>query len=416
MGEGREGSDLAAVQLESLQRLTAAFSTSVTAEQITEELVRHATETVGARPWIVVVDESNRGLDTAAAEGYDSEVVAAHQHFSLDAPLPLAEVARTGQPLWYPDAQEGFARWPLFREITPAAASIALVPLDGGNRSLGAIGLCFPGGRALSATDRNYLLALGRLGGQALRRARLYDSEHAIATALQRALLPELPDLATADVCARYHPANAGAQVGGDWYDVIDLPDGRVGVAVGDVAGHNIEAAAVMGQMRATLRALALSDEDPGKVMTRLDAMAGDFPGAVMTTLFYGVWDPAGTLDYVSAGHMPPVVKAPSGEVRMLYDTLPSVPLGAYQDTTYLTASAELKPGEILVAYTDGLIERRTEPIDVGIARLTQAVQSTLYEDLDGVCDDIRTRLHAPGQEDDTVLLALRPLASGPEI
>lgn len=404
----RGGAELAAARLESLQRVTAALATALTAEQITEELADHVTDSMDAQAWIVVIDEARRGLATAAS-GHDSDAGPAYQWIPIDAPSPLAEVARAGQPLWYPDAYAALTRWPGFREIAGDAASIAVVPLDAGDDCLGAIGLCFPQPRDLPSTDRNYLLTLGRVGGQALARARRYDSEHTIAVTLQRALLPELPELAAAEACARFHPASGGAQVGGDWYDVIALPQGRVGVAVGDVAGHNINAAAVMGQMRSTLRALAVSEEDPGTVMTGLNAMAYGFSSLVMTTVFYGVWDPAGTLDYVSAGHMPPLIRGPGG-VRALYDTSPAVPIGADRDTIYTTATGELKPGETLLVYTDGLIERRTEPITTGIARLTQALESTPYDDLDVLCDDIRNRVHARDQEDDTALVALRPL------
>lgn len=409
----RGDSELAAAQLESLQQITAAFATALTAEQITDELVRHATDSMDAQVWMVLIDESGEGLDTVAAVGYDPDVVARHQWLRVDAPLPLAVVARTGQPLWFPDAREAFARWPRLGEVTPGLASLAVLPLEAEGRCLGGIALWFRQPHALSASDCDYLLTLSRIGGQAVRRARQYDHEHTIATTLQRGLLPELPDLATADACARYHPAAAGTQVGGDWYDVIALPEGRVGVVVGDVAGHSIEAAAVMGQMRSALRALARREEDPGEVITGLNAMAHDFTGMATTTLFYGVWDPArAAVDYVSAGHLPPLISSPDGCVRALHAT-PQVPIDVCPDTTYTTSRAQLEPGETLFAYTDGLVERRAESLDAGIARLTRVLESTPDGHLGDICDDILTRLRVPEQQDDTVLVALRLLGAG---
>lgn len=405
----RGDSELAAAQLESLQRITAAFATALTAEQITDELVRHATDSMDAQIWVALVGESGESLDTVAAVGYEPDVVARNRRLPIDADLPLAAVARTGQPLWFPDAREAFTRWPRLGEVTAGLASLAVLPLQAEGQCLGGIALWFRERHALSASDCDYLFTLSRIGGQAVRRARQYDREHTIATALQRGLLPELPRLAMADVCARYHPAAAGTQIGGDWYDVVALPQDRIGVAVGDVAGHSIEAAAVMGQVHSALRALARREEDPGTVITGLNAMAHDFTGMETTTLFYGVWDPArSALEYVSAGHLPPLISTPNGRVRALHATPPHVPIHVCPDTTYITTEAELHPGETLLAYTDGLVERRTEPLDAGIGRLARALASGPRGSLDALCDSVLARLHAPEQHDDTVLVALR--------
>ena len=407
--DDRGGAELASVQLESLQRITAAFATALTPAEITEELVRHSTQSMDADAiWVVFVDEAEGELVTAAAEGFDPEFAERYQRLPLEAPLPVAEAASRGRAQWYPDADVLFTEFPRFAEVAPEASSVALVPLNVAGQRLGAFLLCFPKTRTFSASDRNYLLTLGRVCGQALRRGREYDREHATALALQRGLLPEVPEVAGGDACARYHPAGAGAQVGGDWYDLMpSLPHGRVGIAVGDVAGHHMDAAAVMGQMRSALRALVLSEEDPGRVLTRLNALAHDFPGTTMTTVFYGVWDPPGALRYVSAGHLPPLIKAKDGSVRTLYLDPPALPINATRDAVYTTAHAALQPGETLMAYTDGLVERRGETIDAGLIRLTHALESACG-DVENLCDRL-LQVGAPERDDDIALLTFRP-------
>lgn len=335
-------------------------------------------------------------------------MVAGHEVVAGDAALPLAEVARTGRALWYPKPQKLWARMPVFAAAKIEVGSAALVPLGDAGDCMGALGLCFPGRGGFSGGERDDLLALGRVAGQALRRAERYDIERGIAKALQRWLLPAFPELPPEQCCVRYRPAEKGPQIGGDWYDAMDLTGGMLGVVVGDVVGHGIDAAAVMGQMRSAMRACVLSDHDPGHVVTRLDMMAHRFPGMTMTTLFYGLYHPARKLHYVSAGHLPPLIKNHHGAVRPLFGGPPAPPINVRPEHRYITATAPLAPGETLVAYTDGLVERPGEAIDDSIARLADALTAAPH-DLNALCDHLLAHRPPGDHHDDTALLALRP-------
>ncbi len=196
-----------------------------------------------------------------------------------------------------------------------------------------------------------------------------------IAEVLQRALLPErLPQTDAVGLTARYLPATDEASVGGDLYDAIELGDGRVGVAIGDVEGKGLRAAAMVGQVRASLRALALDDPDPGRVLRRLNRVLADGPGElVMTTLVYLVLDPAeGTVTWACAGHPRPLLVPASGAPAFLAGGH-GPPLGADPEACYSALHATAGPGDRLLLYTDGAVERRGESLQAGLDRLRAA-------------------------------------------
>jgi integral membrane sensor domain MASE1 len=247
------------------------------------------------------------------------------------------------------------------------------------------------------------------------RAARLYEREHEAAHQLQRALLPEVPArLPGADIGAAYRPADEQHDVGGDWYDAFTLPDGRVALVVGDIVGHDLHAAAAMGRLHAVLRAIAASPHDgPAAVLEGLDLACGRIPGAPFSTVGYAEFDPATRrLRYACAGHPPPLVADDEG-VRYLWDgrsPLLGVGEGARPD-----AAVAVQPGSMLLWYSDGLVERRQESLDVGFARLAEVVGS-LRRDADpqAWCDAVGEAMTG-GQrmEDDLVLVCLR-LLTGP--
>src|SRR5205807_2561728 len=184
--------------------------------------------------------------------------------------------------------------------------------------------------------------------------------------ALQRSLLPARPPMIEGfDVAARYIPGTE-VGVGGDWYDLFALPSGHVGMVIGDVAGNGLRAAVVMGRIRSALRAYALETADPADVLTRLDRKIQIFEPGAMATVAYAVIDPHRTTVTVSlAGHLPPVLLDPSGGPRLL-DARPDLPLGVYPGAPRRTTTVELP--EALLLYTDGLVERRDEPLRESIA------------------------------------------------
>jgi serine phosphatase RsbU (regulator of sigma subunit) len=193
-----------------------------------------------------------------------------------------------------------------------------------------------------------------------------------VAETLQRAVLG--PTALPAGFAVHYAPATASLQVGGDWYDVVDLGGGRSGVVVGDVVGRGLPAAAVMGQLRSAARALLLEARSPARVLEVLDGFAELVPGAASTTVFCGVLDPeARTLRYSSAGHPPAITVSAEGQARLLEEGR-SLPLAVVEGLTRPESEAVLPPAGALLLYTDGLVERRGEVVDEGIARAAEAL------------------------------------------
>lgn len=229
-----------------------------------------------------------------------------------------------------------------------------------------------------------------------------------LARILQRSLLPErLPELPGLTLAARYLPGVAGVQVGGDWYDVIALPDDRVGVAIGDVTGRGVRAAASMGQLRMALRACAVEESSPAAVVQRVNRLACQLLPGEMATLVYLVLDPpAGALRLVNAGHPPPLLVPAGGDAMFLEDT-PSPLLGHDRSIDYREREVALEPAATLLLYTDGLVDRKDLSIIDGMPRL-RAAASTAAADVETLCENVIATLLPDGPTDDVALLALR--------
>jgi anti-sigma regulatory factor (Ser/Thr protein kinase) len=227
---------------------------------------------------------------------------------------------------------------------------------------------------------------------------------------LERSFVPErLPETPGVQLAARFVPGGAGVEVGGDWYDVFEVDNGRIGLVIGDVAGRGVHAAAVMARLRNALRAYALDSHPPADALGRLNRLAYTFDRSVMATLIYLVFDPAtSVVRLANAGHLPPLHVMPDGSSAFLHDGR-SLPVGAVQGTAYREAEYELDPGSALYLYTDGLVEERRTPIDDGLARLARCV-SEGHPNLEGVCDRVLATMGSD-TEDDIALLALAPTA-----
>jgi PAS domain S-box-containing protein len=238
----------------------------------------------------------------------------------------------------------------------------------------------------------------------------VYQREHKIAETLQRSLLPErLPAIEGVQLAARYLPGARGAAIGGDWYDVLERPDGRVALVVGDVVGHGLRAAATMGQLRNAFRAYGLVESSPAEVVARINRLVMSGVEDAMATVVYLVLDrETGEVSFSAAGHPPPLVLTPDGPIFL--EGGRSVPIGAADPAVFREASAVLPPGSTLLLYTDGLVERRDVGLEERLAQLAE-VAGAAGEDLDALCErviDLVLGDDEPG--DDVALLAVRPL------
>ncbi len=294
-------------------------------------------------------------------------------------------------------------------------ASVLTVPMRARRRTLGAIALVRSSGRpAFGPADVEVVTDFASRAALAIDNVRLYRREHMVADTLQRSLLPDLPVVPGVEAAAHYVSASTAADVGGDFYDLLDLPDGSVGIAVGDVVGHDVAAAAAMGHLRGVLRAVVweAADGDPATVLARVDRLVQGLQVAALATLVYaravrpvapgGPW----TLHLASAGHPPVLLRDPSGVVRPV-DGVGGLLVGVDASTRRATTAIEVPAGSTLVAYTDGLVERSGHDLDEGIAelcaRIAQAPVDAPPRDL---CDAAVTG--ALDHRDDVALIAVR--------
>ncbi|CAL9591094.1 Sensor histidine kinase RcsC [Streptomyces sp. enrichment culture] len=261
------------------------------------------------------------------------------------------------------------------------------------------------GDRPFTSEDELLLSLLSGHLAQGLVRAHQIDQQRQAAIALQRAILgpARLPD----GFAVRYEPASRPLEVGGDWYDTVTLPDGRTGIVVGDCVGRGLEAASVMGQLRSACRALLLQDPSPGRTLAALDQFAAGVTGALCTTVFCGVLDPAtGELTYSGAGHPPGILVHPDGTVRLLEEGC-ALPLAVRPGRARPEATCFLPARATLLLYTDGLVERRRLPLSTGIERAGHAVREGRDMPVEDLAGAVMARLAPAGGYDDDVALLL---------
>jgi anti-anti-sigma factor len=369
---------------EEIGEVVAALSGATSTTQVADVVLDHAAA-LGVRSAVVVL-RTGSVLEPVAARG-TAEPPAARD---LDAPDPLATAVRTGTPRWDGD---------------PVA-----VPLLLSGRAIGAIGLWFAEDAVgIPADQHATVLTVAEQCAQAMDRARLHQAEHEVADVLQRSLLPrQLPALARVAAAAHYAPATEHALSGGDWYDMLPLDDSRVALVVGDVVGHGPAAAAVMGQLRSALAAHLLDGRSPAAALERLDRFAAGIDGAAGSTCACLVYDwSTGELRWALAGH-PPVLLVDNRGTRFL-DTGAGSVLGVRSRPPYREATTTVAPGASVVLYTDGLVERRDEVLDAGLARLAEVAAGLADHGPDDLARALaRGALPDGGPPDDVALLVVR--------
>jgi PAS domain S-box-containing protein len=286
-----------------------------------------------------------------------------------------------------PDRLDGAMAFPVAREIAGrlGAASSLSAPMVARRRTRGAITLVRSSPeRPFTPDDVSLVEDLARRAALVMDNVRLYQQEHAVADTLQRSLLPDLPDVAGLEAAAHYVSASTAADVGGDFYDLLQLPDGSVGMVIGDVVGHDVAAAAAMGHLRGLIRACLWDAPDPlpSAVLTRVDRLVQGLRVASLATMAYvravrparpgGTW----TVQMANAGHPPVVLRSPDGQVRPV-PGVTGLLVGVDVEAERVTHTLELPPGSTVLAYTDGLVEAPGSDLDQGIAALVERLAAT---------------------------------------
>ncbi len=365
----------------------------------------------GATGMLVSLVESNR-LKLAGHSGYHAGAVAMLDVLSTDDDVPIAQVLRTREPLFLPSREAYLASFPGRGDVVEATGkqAWAFLPLTVSGRALGSLTVSFDDPRDFPPDERSLLVSVSGLLAQTLARARLRDSERTLAAELQQQLLPRaLPRPTGLVATARYLAATDGMGVGGDWYDVLELPGDRVALVIGDVQGHTMQAAAVMGQLRNALRAYAAEGHEPGAVMSRTNRLMAELdPGVFATCAIVMVDLRSSRTQLVLAGHPPPVRRTADGVAGPL-DAPVGPPLGVVNDQEYEVGTVRLGRGDTLVLFTDGLVEDSARSFDEGLASVLATLCASETGDLESLADRLLAGSVDPDhRSDDVALLVVR--------
>jgi PAS domain-containing protein/anti-sigma regulatory factor (Ser/Thr protein kinase) len=404
-----------------VQRITRELAEAVTAQDVMAAVADGVMTPLGASGLIMLGVDGDR-LTVVGSRGYAERFTRLldGQWTVRDTTNPVGEALRTRTPLCISSPEE-------FREHHPETEILireggmqawAFLPLAVSGRGIGAAVIGFGRPRVLDDDERTLLTALSGLIGQALERAGLYDEATTRARTLQRSLLPqELPELPEVTAAARYQSAKQGADVGGDWYDVIPLSAARVALVIGDVMGHGMAEAATMGRLRTAVRTLSELELPPDEILGHLNDIVGELGTDSFATCLYGIYDPVTRrLSYASAGQPPPAVAHPDGTVTFLSMT-PDPPLGVAAPP-FETLETLLPADSLLALYSDGLVESKDRDATTGMNRLAELLlesvkampDSSDASDLDALCAAlISALLPAHGELiDDAALLLAR--------
>ncbi|MGQ4365082.1 SpoIIE family protein phosphatase [Streptomyces sp. SAS_272] len=391
--------------------LAGALTETVSVQDVVGMVADEIAPAVGSRALALLGARAGR-LHVLGHHGYpDPAAVEQFDGMSLTAPTPGARALSHGVPAFFDSPQQLQRLYPA-RPVTPDGfGSWAYLPLIASGRPVGACVLAYAEPHPFSTHERAVLTSLAGLIAQALDRALLYDTKHQLAHGLQAALLPpSLPRLAGVEATARYLPATRGMEIGGDFYDLVPSPPLAAAV-IGDVQGHNVTAAGLMGQLRTAVRAYTTVGQEPAEVMRSTNRLLIDLGSDLLASCLYLRLDPAGGRAVMArAGHPPPLLRRADGRVRVL-DLAGGPLLGIDASATYPTTEVELSPGCVLALYTDGLVERPGVDIEDAVAELGRRLAEHGDRPLEELADVLVGRYaQAEDRIDDVALMLLRAL------
>lgn len=411
----RESERRERMRLETLSQLAQQLSASLTPHDIGQALTDQVLNEAGAQALTLgLLSPDGRRLEFVAMSGYPPAVVDEFvSGVEVKDRTVVTDAVRSGQPVAVHTAAEYDQRYPgnaHWSKVSGAESSVGW-PLTSGGKPIGVLLLVWSEPQALNTAQRAYISAVATMVSQALVRARVYVDEHARAAVLQSAVLPTSPVQTTGlDVCVTYEPADVAQGLGGDWYDVMSLPGDRVYLAVGDVVGHGLPAVEDMAQLRSAGRALAHQGLTPAQLLTELNGFTRDASQGKFATMAVAVFDRAeGSLTYCSAGHPPPLFRrAVTGKVSRLSDAHGPV-LGPVAGASYTGGTLRIECGDILVMYTDGLVERHGRDLEAGIANAERMIADWNPDaSVAPSCDVLQDRLAPRPRADDLCVIAVR--------
>ncbi|MER6950189.1 SpoIIE family protein phosphatase [Nonomuraea sp. NPDC000554] len=393
--------------LYNLMHLAAALTRAVTVRDVVDLVADKVMPVCGVQALVVSLAEGGR-TRIVGSRGYAPVLVEHFDGVPLTSATPGERTQSTGEGAF-------FATWDELHQSYPHAEHLdgmsawAFLPLIASGRPIGTCVLAYDHPHPFGPDERATLISLAGLIAQALDRARLFDAKDRLAQYLQAGLLPRsLPRIAGLDVAARYLPATSGMDVGGDFYDLIRLDETTAAAVIGDVQGHNIAAAALMGQVRTAVHAHAAAGASPREVLSHTNRLLIDLEQDLFTSCLYIHLDlRRQSLSLASAGHPPPLLRPADGRVEII-DVPPGLLLGIDPDAYYPVLEHPLPPGALLALYTDGLIEKPGTDLGHGLAglvrRLTRAPRQPIAELADML---VQHHPHAGQRLDDIALLLL---------
>ncbi|MEY2229294.1 MULTISPECIES: SpoIIE family protein phosphatase [Streptomyces] len=396
-----------AAALYPLMLLAVTLTEAAHAQDVVEKAADQIVPSLGAHALALLAEQDGR-VRIVGHRGYSAEHLAELDGTPVSADTAITHILHTSTPLFFGDVGELLAAHP-DAVVEDGMAAWAFLPLIASNRPIGSLVLAYGHPRVFAPGERAVLTSIAGLIAQALDRARLYDATHQLARSLQTGLLPHtLPRVPRLEVAARYLPAAYGLEIGGDFYDLIRIDDTTVAAAIGDVQGHNVNAAALMGQVRTAVHAGA--GAPPEEVLARTNRLVTDLEPGLFTSCLYAHIDLAGhTVRLASAGHPPPLLRHPGGATEML--NLPAgLLLGIEPGAAYTAVEIPFSPGTLLALYTDGLVEAPGRDIEDAIGAVAGLIgEAPEHHPLGDLADELIEHAHRDGpRPDDIALLLLR--------
>ncbi|MGW0028784.1 PP2C family protein-serine/threonine phosphatase [Streptomyces sp. NPDC003314] len=389
-----------------LMHMAATLAEAAGVHDVVELVADQIVPAFGPRGLVLMSADEGR-LRIIGHRGYSQEFVDRYDGTPLTAEVADAQVLATGVPVFFTSPEDLYRAHPHAPRYEDRSAW-AFLPLIASGRPVGSLILSYERPRSFPAAERALLTSLAGLIAQALARARLYDAKHSLARSLQTSLLPHgLVPFPGVEVAARYLPAGHGMDVGGDFYDLIRAAPGTVIAVIGDVQGHDPNAAALMGQVRTAVHAHATAGASPGDVLARTNKLLNDLEPDRFTSCLIAELDLVRhRLRLATAGHPPPLLRGPDGRTRLL-ETPPGLLLGIAPDVEYATTEVPWESGSVLALYTDGLVETPGVDIGTATAELSGRLARSRPGDLDALADGLIRHVKNPDHRTDDVALLL---------